>query len=243
MSSTFVDISSGSENKIVATLKICHFIGIPVDDLLNTYSGQVFDESKLEKLTVYSDLLKERKVSTEFTEYAQKRLGTEDLVSFRDSRNALEYAVDLLLGWIVEDAFVEWCLRNGIDARLSGKDSERELQSNSNSIDSNSDIYLKDSERRLEIVQDHTGFWIRQGVGHLRNDKLDKLLEQRSVLIGISEECVFWFDLGDYSTRSNLMSTRAFIQNHKHFGNKPAWEIPFNNPKSMSELKDFLSGL
>ena len=243
MSDTFVDISISSNKKIVATLKICHFIGISMDDLLENYSGQVFSESKLEKLTVYRDLLKERKVSTEFTEYAQKRLGTDELVSFRDSRDAIGYAVDLLLGWIVEDAFVEWCMTNGIDARLSGKDSQRELQSNSNSIDSNSDIYLSHSKRKLEIVQDHTGFWMRKGVGHLRNEKLDKLLEQQSVLIGISEECVYWFDLGDYSTRSNLMSTRAFIHKHKHFGNKPAWEIPFNNPKSMSELKDFLSGL
>ena len=243
MSNTFVDISISGKKKIVATLKICHFIGIPVDDLLDTYSSEVFDESNLEKLTVYSDLLKERKVSTEFTEYAQKRLGAEDLVSFRDSRSALEYAVDLLLGWIVEDGFVEWCLTNGIDARLSGKDSQRELQSNSNGIDSDSDIYLSHSKRRLEIVQDHTGFWMRQGVGHLRNEKLDKLLEQQSILIGVSEECVYWFDLGDNSTRSNLMLTRTLIHKHKHFGNKPAWEIPFNNPKSMSELKDFLSGM
>lgn len=243
MSSQFIDISSRSYKKVVATLKICHYIGIPVNDLIDAYSGQAFDESNLGKFTVYSDLLKKRQVSTEFTAYAQKRLGTEDLVSYRDSRNALQYAIGLLLGWIVEDAFVQWCLINGIDARLDGKDSERELQPDGNSIDSNSDIYLKDGKRRLEIVQDHTGFWMRQGIGHLRNEKLDKLLEQQSILIGISDECVYYFDLVDYSTRSEIMRTRAFIQKHKNFGNKPAWQIPFKHPKSMHELRALLAML
>ena len=80
MSSQFIDISSRSYKKVVATLKICYYIGIPVNDLINAYSGQAFDESNLGKCTVYSDLLKKRQVSTEFTAYARKRLGTEDLV-------------------------------------------------------------------------------------------------------------------------------------------------------------------
>tara|TARA_B110000902_G_scaffold256944_1_gene324438 strand:+ start:1125 stop:1409 length:285 start_codon:yes stop_codon:yes gene_type:complete len=78
---------------------------------------------------------------------------------------------------------------------------------------------------------------------HLRNKKLDKLLGQRSILIGFSEECVFFFDFGNIITRRGIMASRTFTQRHKNFRNKPAWQIPFDNSSTMGELKDYLTGL
>ena len=240
MSMDYTEIDSKLQQKVISTLRICHLIDIPLDKLFNDYNGILFEDSTLDKSEVFSNLLKARRIPTGFIDYAERRLGDIELGSYRDERSTLAYAIDLILGWIIEDLFVKWCQINEINAVLDGKDSGRELLSKSGQIGGKADILLRNSGKKIEVIQDYSNFWARNKIGHLRNEKLDQLLADSTILLGFTENQVYFFNFGDHVTRQAIMADRTLIPRHKYFGNKPAWEIPFTNPMTMTALRKVL---
>ncbi len=90
----------------------------------------------------------------------------------RDSRTEIEYAQDLICSWIFEDYLIFNLKLNGLDAELSGSDSERKILKSS-AVSSKSDLVVKGYKKKIyiELVNDYRGYWLKYNKVDLRDDK------------------------------------------------------------------------
>jgi len=144
------------------------------------------------------------------------------LTHLRDRRTSEEYALDLILGWIIEDA-----MRDIFNDILN-------LKANLHSADRNREFLLKpaassdfiinhnDQEWYVEIISDYTGFWHNYSVVHLRDDKFLNLKAEEGILLGIDYRNSNFLVLRVNSIERNRVRQ---IKEHRPYGGKPAYEI------------------
>ncbi|MBD3255375.1 MAG: hypothetical protein GF383_09795 [Candidatus Lokiarchaeota archaeon] len=161
-----------------------------------------------------------------------------DLIHKRDRRTPYQYAIDLILGWIVEDSLIRFLSRsNDFIVQLSSSDRIREFLPNSK-IESSSDLHLQKStgkEIHIEVIKDYTGFWKEYNVCHLRDNKFQKIKEEAAYLLGVDLCSTTFF----FSKIADL--PMEHIPEHQAFGNKSACElkldqIGFINPNELISL-------
>lgn len=144
------------------------------------------------------------------------------LTHLRDRRTSEEYALDLILGWIIEDAMRD--IFNDIlhlNANLHSADRNREFLlkpvASSDFI-----IIHNDQEWYVEIISDYTGFWHNYSVVHLRDDKFLNLKAEGGILLGIDFRNSRFLILRVNNIESNRVRQ---IKEHRPYGRKPAYEM------------------
>lgn len=139
----------------------------------------------------------------------------------RDNRTPLEYAQDLVASWLVEDSFLEVLNSNGLRAELDGADRNRRILANvRTSASSDFIVSYNGDSRRLELMNDYTGYWARTGLLDLRDSKYQRLTTEQSLFLAVSTT-TREFALFDFS---EAIPAR-FIQSHIPYGGKPAYQI------------------
>lgn len=139
----------------------------------------------------------------------------------RDNRTPLEYAQDLVASWLVEDSFLEVLNSNGLQATLGGADRNRKILANVNtSASSDFTVTYNGNSRRLELMNDYTGYWSRKGQLDLRDSKYQNLVAEQSLFLAVSTT-TREFALFDFSEEIHA----RFIQSHFPYGGKPAYQI------------------
>ena len=90
----------------------------------------------------------------------------------RDSRTSMEYAQYLVSSWVFEDYLLQTLNDVGLNIRLSGEDRTRKLLKSSK-IKSSSDYFIeyKGKTAFIELANDYTGYWKKNGQCDLRDDK------------------------------------------------------------------------
>ena len=138
----------------------------------------------------------------------------------RDSRNAISFFQDLICSWLFEDIFILNLQKEGLDIVLHGC-SERKIMRNKD-ITAASDfvLYYNGKVKHIELVQDYTGFWKREKLCDLRDNKVHKIKEQNSILLGIDMMNKSFF----LCTNIDIEKQGKFIQNHPFF-KKPAFRL------------------
>lgn len=101
----------------------------------------------------------------------------------RDNRTPLQYATDLIIGWLSEDAVLSTLNNYGWFATLSGQDAQRNFLPHS-SINHTADIEIPDGN--IELVFDYTNHWARNNTLDLRDNKLQHLKDTETALLGIA---------------------------------------------------------
>lgn len=151
----------------------------------------------------------------------------QNLLSCRhhsDRRTPLEYGRDLVASWIFEDYFLHQLQQAGLDVQLAGADRQRRILSNQRTSAS-SDFVLKapdGRQRRMELVNDYTGFWHRNETLHLRDQKYLQLKQSQCLLLAVSlTEAVHKYALFDF--RQEVPG--VYIASHRPYGGKPAYEL------------------
>lgn len=157
------------------------------------------------------------------------------LTHLRDRRTSEEYALDLILGWIVEDVMKD--IFNKILL----------LKANLHSADRNREFLLKpvassdfiinhnDQEWYVEIISDYTGFWHNYSVVHLRDDKFLNLKAEDGILLGIDYRNSRFLIFKVNSIESNRVRQ---IKEHRPYGGKPAYEISLKT-SDFYQIEDF----
>lgn len=174
------------------------------------------DESGWNEETELILSLLEDSLDQDQTDYLEDRLG--DLDHLKDHRDVANYALELLRGWLVEDTLVYLLRGNGLIVYLTGKDSEREFLTSTTSehdleIDENGNIY------RVELATDFSGFWQKNGLLDLRDNKYKKLKSrENSYLLGL-----------DFSNQKFVLVTPEEVDAQRTpqhpYWNKPAYRI------------------
>lgn len=169
--------------KIDACLKAVNMLGVSVKKIVKKYRSQIMPDSSISREDLFEGIMDKNPTRDHF-DYVTNKC---NLVHHMDSRTAFEYGVDLILGWIIEDAAILALSQNGQVAVLSGEDRYREFL-NPRKISTQPDIRLsiKGRDRYIEIFADWKGTWGKQNHADLRDNKYNKLLQENAILFGIS---------------------------------------------------------
>lgn len=185
-----------------------------------------------EELTMCQNLINDT-VTEQNKTYLKFKL--KGLTHLRDRRTSEEYALDLILGWIVEDAMGDIFNNNlHLNANLHSADRNREFLlkpvASSDFI-----INHNDQEWYVEIISDYTGFWHNYSVVHLRDDKFLNLKAEDGILLGIDYRNSRFLVLNVNSIESNRVRV---IKEHRPYGGKPAYEISLRK-SDFYQIEDF----
>ena len=172
----------------------------------------------------------------EDTQYLESKLGS--LGHKKDSRSAIQYAEELLRGWVIEDVLRTELASQGLPVELSGEDKEREFLEETTA---DADLVLQNdgNTTHIEVVSDYTGFWKRTGNADLRDNKFNQIKSHdETLLLGIDFDSNTVFVVDPETVPSDYM------QSHPYW-NKPAYRLdvsatPFVElpelPNQISEL-------
>lgn len=153
----------------------------------------------------------------------------------RDKRSSLEYACDLIVGWVIEDCTVEILNKLGYDTSLNSADKHRKILL-SPTADSDLKVYINGQDVLIEQVNDFTGYWKKTLHVPLRDNKYINLKNENSLLFGIDYVNELFFILNVPETEAN------YIPFHKPFS-KPAYAIVItdNDFYNLNKLEFVLS--
>lgn len=154
-------------------------------------------------------------VTTEDEKYIESVLGYAH--HRRDKRTSLEYACDLIVGWVIEDCTVEILNKLGYNTSLNSADKHRKILLKP-TADSDLKVYLNGKDVLIEQVNDFTGYWKKTLHVPLRDNKYNNLKNENSLLFGIDYVNELFFILNVPETEAN------YIPYHKPFS-KPAYAI------------------
>jgi len=169
--------------------------------------------------------------------YLERKLG--GLSHLKDRRSNEEYALDLILGWAVEDAMRDIFNETlHMETSLNSADRNREFLT---SPEASSDfiIYYNDQEHYVEVVSDYTGFWHKYSLVHLRDNKYLNLKTEDGILFGIDYRKSRFLFL----KVNNIEGDRVRqIKEHRPYGGKPAYEISLKT-RDFCQIDDILNYL
>jgi hypothetical protein len=176
-------------------------IGKPIEILVPRYAGTRFVDG-VDREQVFSEVLSGRP-SQGVVDYLNLRC-TDGFGHFRGDRSGAEYAADLIISWIQEDALLSTLEDLGLSIELDGTDRKREFLPGTK-VSSTSDFVLATDKkaRKLEVAYDSTGHWRRFHKFDLRDAKFQRLLAEKSLLLGIDVLAVEGFVL-DFSKKLDL---------------------------------------
>ena len=157
-------------NRIHLLRRFISIVDIDVNDIIDSYAGQVF-ECGIPKQKVFKEFLLGT-ISSETLDGLGSSCGDESLASFRDRRSPASYACELVIGWLFEDAVYLMLENAGYQPVMSGTDSQREfLTGNQVSNTSDFKITIDGWSRSLEVVSDYGNFWAKTNKCDLRHSK------------------------------------------------------------------------
>ena len=201
----------------------------------------------------------EEKYGQDYCNILQGKIENKELIEILNTcknkekwTGGLDYAKDVLLGWVTEDLVVNIINNlNGFTCNLNSIDAERKFLK-ANDVKSSPDLLVKreriqanngkcvkEKSFMVEIVTDFSGFWEQSNKLHFRTTKLDNLkrhAENNTV-------CVLALDLKNKKfgfIKINDNTEAKYIEKHKGYKDKPAWEIEidYNKFRDITELKN-----
>jgi hypothetical protein len=205
-------------------------------DILDEYSGEAFSDGESKHL-VFSEILAGAP-SDATIRYLVRRL-TEGFGHYRGERSGAEYGADLVLGWIVEDAFRLWAIDAGIASKLVGHDRNREfLEPGKISAASDFLVGIR-MPRKLELATDYKGHWKKYNKYDLRDSKFKKLCDESALLflIDMANSKGAVLDLADRGHLEVEFTEYHFIYKKPAYTIKGIRDILLTIPEAADHLK------
>lgn len=164
--------------------------GTTTDELCARYNGQ-----KLENGLDKGELFKNALSGSYNAKQVLYMYTTCNLPHHRDTRTPVQYATDLIIGWLSEDAVITALNNRGCFATGIGSDRER------NFLTDEQITHLADIETHtqlIEVVFDYTNHWVTHNKLDLRDNKKEHLEKNNIALLGIAPRANKAFVLADY---------------------------------------------
>jgi hypothetical protein len=175
-------LSEVYSSKVDSCISAISHLGYDVLKIIESYKGQYFSDGP-EKSTCFTQIIN-KDLNESVYNYLNEKC---NLAHFRDARQPYEYGIDLVLGWLIEDAVLALLKEKGKKAILSGNDRYREFLSQQK-ISTQPDIKLRfnSGDRLLEIFSDWTSTWHNKNHADLRDNKYMKVKREEAVMLGIA---------------------------------------------------------
>ena len=184
------------------------------NDVFSKYENKFFNGNDYSKIRFFEDV-EFNKLQNKNEDYIIKKCAS--LKHHMDRRSPLDYGLDLLYGWIIEDIIEKLLINKGFDVFISSADADREFLP-SKLIKASSDFHIskKTVEREVEILVDWKETWSRYNHLDLRDNKYLNLKEQNALLLGVAPQSNN-FLLIDLS-KPNLPFEKNFIKAYRKYG-------------------------
>lgn len=196
---------------------------IDISLLLLQYENETFPNSDIIKSEVFYELIN-NKVSVKTQSYIDSILGSQSLSHNRDTRTPVEYARDIALGWLCEDAISIQFKDAGLPLKTHGADKNRVFLKGA-SVSSSADFTFGFNKfiRNLELVTDLKTHWKTHNKCDIRDDKFKKLMSQKTILFGIcySNSTAFVLDTEEFPKELEV----SLITAENHVWGKPVTQI------------------
>ena len=146
------------------------------NDVFSKYENKFFNGNDYSKIKFFEDVVF-NKLQNKNEDYIIKKCAS--LKHHMDRRSPLDYGLDLLYGWIIEDIIEKLLINKGFDVFISSADADREFLP-SKLIKASSDFHIskKTVKREVEILVDWKETWSRYNHLDLRDNKYLNLKEQ-----------------------------------------------------------------
>ena len=212
------------QDKADAVLALCDNLSMDFDVvILQKYAHENFNDSNIRKIELFAKLLHLKDLQPRFEEYLISKTTSAQLAHHKDSRMPLDYALDLIIGWLSEDIIFYFLESNGISLRYFGNDQQREiLTSKDVSAEPDFVISTNDTDFQLELMIDWNNYWRRYNVCNVRAGKIDKLIQSSGIFLGVDAhtgDCIY----SHFHTET--VHVWKFEKSHKPFGGKSVWSL------------------
>lgn len=142
----------------------------------------------------------------------------------RDSRTAISFFQDLICSWLFEDIVLLNLKKEGLDISLDGCSARKIMPDKDITAESDFILQYNGLSYHIELVQDYTGFWKREKLCDLRDNKINKIKEQNSILLGIDMINKKFF----IYSNANIENQGKFVKYHPIF-KKSAFRLNLNS--------------
>lgn len=146
------------------------------------YKNEYFADSEINKLDFFRHVVVNNLTNTEIA-FLNTRC---DLEFLKDYRTPVEYGVEIVFGWIMEDV-IFWAIQDmGIAISRDGNDKAREFLQESQ-ISATADYVIKYpwGQRHLELVVSWTDYWNKTDKLDLRASKYYSMFEKNTICLGV----------------------------------------------------------
>jgi hypothetical protein len=165
-------------SKVYFFHKIKSLMSIPNYRILEQYPDEEFN-NRLNKKIV------EETLEFKFSDETVANLNRVCDISFtKDKRTPFEYALDLIVGWLMEDTLVAFLDDNEIHAKKIGVDAGRDFLTGAQ-INSTADLLIDGIE--CDVYFDSQGVWETENSMDVRETKWNYLKSNGGAIICISE--------------------------------------------------------
>lgn len=175
--------------------KIFADLGVSIEYALEAYAGRPFYDSGHSKGSFFLQVLAGQ-VDRGLAAVVADRC---DLPYLKDRRSALEYGVNLVLGWLVEDAVAAWFRQAGATVSATGADAGRDFLLRAQVFqDADLSVAVDENQRRLEVLCDWKDTWRLRDHLDLRDNKYMRLRAENALILGLApiEDSAVVLDLG-----------------------------------------------
>jgi hypothetical protein len=177
--------------KVIALHSLAKTAGTTTDELCATYNGLKL-ENGLDKGEMFRHAL-----SASYDAKEVVYLYTVcSLPHQRDNRTPVQYATDLIIGWLSEDAILIALNNNGTFATPIGSDKDRTF------LEKDDITHLADIQtptKIVELVFDYTNHWVKHDKLDLRDNKKTHLEKNGITLLGVAPRANKAFVITDYT--------------------------------------------
>ncbi len=177
--------------KVIALHSLAKTAGTTTDELCATYNGLKL-ENGLDKGEMFRHAL-----SASYDAKEVVYLYTVcSLPHQRDNRTPVQYATDLIIGWLSEDAILIALNNNGTFATPIGSDKDRTF------LEKDDITHLADIQtptKIVELVFDYTNHWVKHDKLDLRDNKKTHLEINGITLLGVAPRANKAFVITDYT--------------------------------------------
>ena len=177
--------------KNIGLLALAKQAGTTTDELCARYNGV-----KLENGLDKGDLFKNALSGSYNAKQVIYLYTTCNLPHHRDTRTPVQYATDLIIGWLSEDAILMALNNRGCFTEAIGSDRER------NFLTDDQITHLADLQtptQLVEVVFDYTNHWVTHNKLDLRDNKKEHLEKNNITLLGVAPRANKAFVITDYT--------------------------------------------
>jgi len=169
--------------KVDAVKLLIESFNITIEDVLKNYEGENFRDTEISKKEVFHQVLSDTLSETN-RDYL-KIMG--NLSHHRDGRTPVEYCKNLIYGWLSEDVVLTTVQLKSIPVKLYGTDNVREfLLASEITTEPDLEIGTGENTRLVEVFCDWKGSWEKYSHADLRDNKYKRLVNENSLLLGLS---------------------------------------------------------